>query len=89
MAQICPRCGKKVESRFCPDCGLEVNPPSVSSPPSPAPKPKRKHFDLPAGRVFWIMAAVVGIIVVVLGLYGAGVLFDHFTAGLTDLYLNG
>lgn len=86
---LCPQCGKVVKSRFCPDCGTEVNPPSASVKSSvPAGSP-RKKIDLPTGRIFWIVAAVVLAIIVILGLYGASVLFDYFTAGLTDLYLNG
>ena len=89
MSKVCPQCGKVVKSRFCPDCGTEVNPPSASVKSSAPEGSPRKKIDLPTGRIFWIVAAVVLAIIVILGLYGASVLFDYFTAGLTDLYLNG
>lgn len=89
MSKVCPQCGKVVKSRFCPDCGTEVNPPSASAKSSVPEGSPRKKIDLPTGRIFWIVAAVVLAIIVILGLYGASVLFDYFTAGLTDLYLNG
>ena len=75
MSKVCPGCGKIVKSRFCPECGTEVNP--------------RKKIELPTGRVFWITAVVAAAVLVILGIYGASALFDYFTSGLTDLYLNG
>ncbi len=89
MSKVCPQCGKLVKSRFCPDCGTEVNPPSASARPSVPDGLQRKKISLPTGRIFWIAAVIILAVIVILGLYGAGILFDYFTAGLTDLYLNG
>lgn len=86
---LCPHCQKMVKSRFCPDCGTEINPPSDAVKSSAKTGKPRKKIQLPTGRIFWIAAVIVLAVIVILGLYGASVLFDYFTAGLTDLYLNG
>ncbi len=87
MSKVCPGCGKIVKSRFCPECGTEVNPPSAND--TAAEGHPRKKIELPTGRVFWITAVVAAAVLVILGIYGASALFDYFTSGLTDLYLNG
>lgn len=87
MSKVCPGCGKIVKSRFCPECGTEVNPPPDKD--SETKDHLRKKIELPTGRVFWITAVVAAAVLVILGIYGASALFDYFTSGLTDLYLNG
>ena len=76
-----------MKSRFCPECGREVNPPSAND--TAAEGHLRKKIELPTGRVFWITAVVAAAVLVILGIYGAGGLFDDFSSGLADLYLNG
>ncbi len=87
MSKVCPGCGKIVKSRFCPECGREVNPPPAKD--TEQNDHPRKKIELPTGRVFWITAAIVAVVLLILGMYGASALFDYFTSGLTDLYLNG
>lgn len=98
---LCPNCKKEVTTRFCPDCGLEINPAKnmhqTDSNQDCCPEQRKtgwgKRQNKPRRRIdqslIWIAAIVIGIIVLsVLALRGARVLFDQYMNGLEWLFYN-
>lgn len=92
---VCPNCKKEVTSRFCPDCGLELNPLISRDKPAPVEKPrnkkekrsqKGKQFDKTIPLIIAVVLAAI--LIVVLASWGARVLFDQYRNGLEWLFLN-
>ncbi len=100
---LCPNCKKEVTTRFCPDCGAEVNP-IVDIPPADSGKVEkpenfsdkkqgtvpRKNGKKPVDKtlILWIGIAAAGILLVILASWGARALFDAYRSGLEWLFYN-
>lgn len=89
---LCPNCKKEVTTRFCPDCGLEINS-SVNKekenrqpkarPPKKTTRPRRK-LDM---SLIWLIAIIVGsILLLILAIWGAKILFEQYHNGLEWLF---
>ena len=92
---VCPNCKKEVTSRFCPDCGLELNPGIPQHKPAPVEKPRlKKEKRPPKGKQFYktipliIAVIIAAILLVLLAGWGARALFDQYRNGLEWLFYN-
>ena len=92
---VCPNCKKEVTSRFCPDCGLELNPGIPQDKPASVEKPRHKKEKRPkAVKPFdktiplIIVVVLAAFLIVVLATWGATALFDQYRNGLEWLFYN-